>query len=1191
MVRALLHRLRVSSLLAAPLRLQPSACRVRGIFAHLFAALRRHEVLLAEISQSEEKFRALMAALPDPVVIIDQSLKINFVNTAAEQLYGYKAGGMNGLDIRNLMAPQNRQHDLEGMRWTFANWKTSHGIHGLERIAMRRDGREFAVEINATTYESPAGRMLITVIRDIEKRREKDRALSRSRENLARAQRVAGVGSFEVDFVTGERNWSDEFMRIWGVTHKPQQGAIEFLTRLIHPEDRQKFTAGREAVLAGKDHPTRDFRIIRPDGAERILHNEYSTDFDEDGRPLRLFGTIQDVTERKQIELELRRSRENLARAQRIAGIGSFERNLLTGEIELSDELYRIHGVAKGTPEARVEFLHTLVHPEDRERVEEFRRSAAAGQPSPPIDYRIIRPDGTERVLHRECEILFDEGGRPIGLCGTLQDVTERKKIEDELRRSRENLARAQQIAGIGSFERNLVTGEGEWSDEFMRIWGLERIPPGRLHQTLLTRVHPDDRQKFVEARNAVLQNKPVPAIDFRIVGPNGEERIVHPEYRAIFDEQGKPIRMFGTVQDITERKKTENELRRSRENLARAQQIAGIGSFERDLITGKFEWSDEFLHIWGLTERPTRGMAETLLSIVHPEDRQKFIEGRDAALKRENSSLDFRIIRSDGEERILHRDYGVVFDQAGKAVRMFGTVQDITERKRIEIEMQRSRENLALAQRLAAMGSFEQDLITGQAEWSDEMYRILGVEPGTFVTGPEALAALMHPDDRESFWAARKLEIQGKAGPAIEFRIIRRDGTERIVRRESAVVCDDAGRPIRLHGTFADVTERKKIETELRRSRENLARAQRLAGIGSFARDLATGEGEWSDEMYHVLGLDKTAGVPPIEAIIELTHPDDRQQFIERRAADIAGQPGKPLEHRIVRPDGTERIVRRETAVLYDDEKRPIRLFGTLQDVTERRLAERRERELERQLLHSQKLEALGTLAGGIAHDLNNTLVPIMALSKLTARRFEPGSLIRTNLETIYEASERARDLVKRVVAFSRKDDVEKRETDMAEIVAEALKLLRATIPSSITLEAQIKEVPTLLADASQVHQIVTNLVSNASQAIGGEIGTIMVGLDAITNPLGQKEIRLSVSDTGMGMDEATQQRIFEPFFTTRAVGQGTGLGLSIVHGIVTGHGGHIAVTSAPGKGTRIDLYFPAAAADAPFTSSRPAA
>lgn len=1035
---------------------------IGALFVYVLAGLRRNEVLLREVSRSEQKFRALMAALPDAVVIIDEMLRVTFANAAAEQLYGYEAGALNGIALAALLASSQPEWQREP-RAVFKNWSLERRLLGLEFSAQRRDGSEFPVEINACPYDSPSGHVLVSVIRDITRRQESDLALRRSRENLARAQRVAGVGSFEVDFATGQRDWSDEFMRIWGITEQPAQDQTGFLAAMVHPEDRQKFADARAAVLAGEVHPLVDFRIIRPDGVERILHNEYRADFDAEGKPTRLFGTIQDITERKKIELELRRSRENLARAQRIAGIGSFERNLVTGALECSDELYRIHGVVPGTPEANIDFLRSLVHPDDHDRIEAFRRAAATGERVEAVDYRIIRPDGVERVLHRECDIAFDASGKPVHLFGTLQDVTERTAIEAELRHSRENLARAQRIAALGSFDHDLISHAVEWSDELYRLYGLKpgdaEVGPKRA----VSFVHPDDREKFLSVTARAKRGEKTSALDFRITRADGVERILHRECDVTYDEAGRPIRISGTLQDVTEQKRAELELVRSRENLARAQQIANIGSFERDLITGELTWSDEFLRIWGLTERPTHGTAELLLARVHPEDRKRFVEGRDAALGRKDiSSLDFRITLPDGSERTLHREYGVIFDKSGKPVRMFGTVQDITERKLIEVEV--------------------------------------------------------------------------------------------------------------------------------RRSRENLARAQRIAGMGSFERDLVTDRAEWSDEMFHLLGLEKRS-VPSSAALIQTIHPEDRAKFLAHRAAELEGRAGTPLEYRIVRPDGTERIVRRETAVALDEAGRPVRLYGTMQDITERRLAERRERELERQLLHSQKLEALGTLAGGIAHDLNNTLVPIMALSKLTARRFESGSLVRANLDTIYQASERARDLVKRVVAFSRKDDAEKRDTDFAAVIGEALQLLRATIPSSICLDVQIRAVPLIPADASQIHQVVTNLVSNAAQAIGSDIGTITVILDTVPSAVGIDEIRLAVSDTGGGMDEATQQRIFEPFFTTKPVGQGTGLGLSIVHGIVAGHGGHIEVRSAPRKGTRFDLYFPVLATASGVTSSRPAA
>lgn len=507
------------------------------------------------------------------------------------------------------------------------------------------------------------------------------------------------------------------------------------------------------------------------------------------------------------------------------------------------------------------------------------------------------------------------------------------------------------------------------------------------------------------------------------------------------------------------------------------------------------------------------------------------------------------------------------------------------------DFALRQSREDLARAQRIAGIGSFSRNLLTGHVEWSEEFLRIWGLKEGMRDLTAEFLAQLVHPEDRTKFLSVRDIPLTERTGLSLDFRITRPDGEERILHREYGIIRDEHRRPLRSFGIVQDITERKRAEIDLRRSRANMAQAQKIAVIGSFERDLVTGETEWSDEMYCILGQEKDKVTPSYEALVKLVHPEDRELFAAARDASMKGTPTGTLEFRIIRPDGVERRIRRETGTVFDEEMRPIRFYGSYQDITERRLAEARERELERQLLHSQKLEALGTLAGGIAHDLNNTLVPIMALSKVTARRLEPGSVLRANLETIFEASERARDLVKRVVSFSRRDPLERRNTDIAATVNEALKLLRATIPSSICLETRITAVPLIAADGSQIHQVVTNLLSNAAQAIGAEIGKITVTLDLVSNASGQTDIRLAVSDTGVGMDEMTQQRIFEPFFTTKTVGQGTGLGLSIVHGIVTGHGGRIEVESAPGKGTRFELYFPVLAAESTTDIARPAA
>jgi signal transduction histidine kinase len=289
-------------------------------------------------------------------------------------------------------------------------------------------------------------------------------------------------------------------------------------------------------------------------------------------------------------------------------------------------------------------------------------------------------------------------------------------------------------------------------------------------------------------------------------------------------------------------------------------------------------------------------------------------------------------------------------------------------------------------------------------------------------------------------------------------------------------------------------------------------------------------------------------------------------------------------MKFRAIRPNGEIRIIFAQADVARDEAGSPICVSIAMMDVTDKELASHRQAELETQLRHSEKLTALGTLAGGIAHDLNNTLVPIQALSKLVMHDLAPDARGRSDLETIHQASLQARDLVRQILAFSRKQETLQEPTDVGAKVREALQMLRASVPSTIDLVEEIEPVPTMLADPGQIQQILVNLVTNAAYAIGDKVGRITISLDEIADAAvgGGLVIRLRVADNGCGMSPEVRHRIFEPFFTTKGVGEGTGLGLSVVHGIVIGQGGSIDVTSAPGQGSQFVILLPARAAPA---------
>ena len=388
------------------------------------------------------------------------------------------------------------------------------------------------------------------------------------------------------------------------------------------------------------------------------------------------------------------------------------------------------------------------------------------------------------------------------------------------------------------------------------------------------------------------------------------------------------------------------------------------------------------------------------------------------------------------------------------------------------------------------------------------------------------------------------------------------------------------------LEGSILDITERKQAEETLRLSEFRLNEAQQLAHVGSFYYDFTADSIWWSDETYRIFRLDPGSRPLSFDDMRAMIHPDDMEYWESATQRAMDGGHGVVNEYRIIFSDGT---VRHHYVLSYAKvgaDGHPLEINGTVQDVTERKLAEKENAELESRLLQAQRIEAIGSLAAGIAHDLNNILFPISGLSEMLLDDIPSDSPAHEHIEQIHRSTQRATDLVKQVLAFSRQSTPRRLPIRIQPILKEALNLIRASIPMHIEISSDIEpDCGMVSADPTQIHQIAMNLITNAYHAVEETGGTINIELketefkpDGLPdNPItAPKYVVLTVSDTGTGIDKTLINKIFDPYFTTKEHGKGTGLGLSVVYGIVREYCGDIQVFSEIGKGTTFHVYLP---------------
>jgi PAS domain S-box-containing protein len=1121
-----------------------------------------------ELRESEARFHRLSDATFEAVTIHKRGVLLN-ANDQYFKMFGYTPDELLGKQALPLtVAPEALAYMMKQVE--------SGGLGPYESIGVRKDGTRFPMEIRVREAEHEGQRIRVGAIRDITERKRAEEALRESRALYFSLAEQLPIGVFRKDREGRYVLVNPEFCRLKGMKAEDFLGKTPREVAAVEAAKQGEMGLATKYAATGIEHHEQILRSGKPielveeyahaDGRKQFLRVLKSPVMGPDGKIIGSQGIQLDITARKLAEETIAHERQLLRTLIDLLPETFYIKDLDSRFLVANEALAKQWG--KASPSQLMGLSDADLFPAGQaaQYLDEDRK-VFAGEPLMGREGVCVFADGREHMVLTTKVPYRDIQGRICGLVGFGYDITERKRAEEALRAKEEAY---RQLFDAGPDGVILIGPDARIvraNVAMARMYGYDS--PDDLVGVCPTQfVAPSSREYSEQILRRRLNGEDIKQVEYELVRKDGTTFYGETLATILRNEDGTVTGYICITRDTTERKRAELALKESEVRYQRITEVITDYIYNVRVADGRAVETTHgpgCLAVTGYQAKEFANDPFLWFRMVAAEDRSKVEEQARRILAGEDPPpIEHRIVQKNGTERWVRNTFVPHRDERGVLATYDGLIQDITGRKQAEEEVARTAREW--------QATFD---ATKDAIWIlDPNHQVL--------RSNKTAEQFFHRPCCEMIGKPCWEIVHGATEPIPDCPFVR---SRKSLHRETMnlqigerwfevivdPILDAAGQYAGAVHIVSDITERKRAEERIREQAALLD----AANDAIYVRSLADAMTYWND------GAERLYGWTRAEVLGRKIHDliqYDRDAFETAQAA-LLDQGYWSGELKMTDKTGKAVIVFCRWTLLLDESGRPKEVLAINTDITERK-------QLEANFLRAQRMEGIGALAGGIAHDLNNILQPILMTAPLLRETAgDPES--REMLDTVENCAQRGANIIKQLLTFARGEPSARVPLPVRHLLNEMNKLIQETFPKNIQLRVNVpKNLWQVLGDATQIHQALMNLCVNARDAMSNG-GTLTLAAENLTLDEafaammpGAKPgpyICVSVADTGMGIPPEHLDRIFDPFFTTKEIGKGTGLGLATVLGIARGHGGFVRVNSQTGKGTTFELYLPA--------------